>query len=282
MRRLYFIIILMIVSNLGCALFENFDELPMFIEVNSVRVSTNVSEGTSSHNILDIWPNAEGQSLGVFEMPITFQVLDDNDKTNMIYFAGIRRAGIPGDHTIYPFFERITFERDFVPDTRIVEDLVFNYKEETIFKVLESFELGNAFSDEIDGDELTFVETTTNGGIEGNCALVTLTEENNEFIVGTFNEIEGLPTNGTAVYMEMDYKTDVNLAVGLQAEVNGSEIEQFFIVLTPNETWNKVYIDLAEILQDSGLSSYKLILGGKYEGNSSAEVRFDNIKLMHF
>jgi len=268
MRRFYFIILLIVVSNLGCALFEKFDELPMFIEVDSVTLSTTAGQGSSRHNILDIWPNAEGQSLGVFEMPITFQLLDDDETTNMIYFAGVRRAGIPGDHTIYPFFERITFDRDFVPDTRIMEDLTFKYKEETLFRLVEDFETNQVFTNDIDEDELTTVVSTTNGGMEGNCGMVTLTQENNEFIVGTSDFIQGLPTNGTAVYLEMDYKTDVNLGVGL--------------VLTPTETWNKVYIDASSILQDSGLSSYSVILGARYEGSSSAEVRFDNIKLMHF
>jgi len=282
MRRFYFVIFLIIFSNLGCALFENFDELPMFIEVNSVGLNTSTAQGSASHNIIDIWPNAEGQSLGVFEMPITFQVLDDNETTNMIYFAGIRRAGFPNDHTIYPFYERIQFDRDFVPDSRVVEDLVFRYKENTQFRVIEDFELNHSFTEDIDENEETTIVRTTDGGMEGNCALITLTEENNEFVVGTSDEIIDLPTNGTAVYMELDYKTDVNLGIGLQADVNGSEIEQFLLVLTPNETWNKVYIDFSELLQDSALPAYRLILGARYEGDSTAEVRFDNIKLMHF
>ena len=285
MYRLYLIIILLVVSNLGCALFENFDELPMYIEVNEVGLTTTVLEGTARHNILDIWPNADGQSLGVFEMPISFPVLDNDLTTDMIYFAGIRRVGFDDDHTIYPFYERITFERDFVPETRIIEELNFNYKDETVFRFIEDFETNNVFTRDVDGDPETKIELSTSDGVEGSCALVTLTETNQEFAVASAIEYTGIPTNGTPVYLELDYFTEINLSIGLQADVNGTEFEQYFLTLTPNQSWNKVYIDLSEILQDSGLDSYRILLGALKDvngGESEVEIRFDNIKLLHF
>ena len=282
MHKFYLIIFLVVFSSLGCALFENLEDLPMFVEIDEVSLTTNPAQGTTRHNILDIWPNADGQSLGVFELPISFPVLDDNLETNMIYFAGIRRAGISDDHTIYPFYERITFDRDFVADSTVVEDLNFNYKEETVFRIVEDFEINHVFTRDVDEDPETSIEQSGTGGIEGNCGLIKLSTDNPKFEAATSSELLSLPTDGTAVYMELDYLTEVNLSIGLQATVNGTEFEQYFITLTPNTSWNKVYIDLAEILQDSDLDAYRLLLGAQVIDETEAEIRIDNIKLMHF
>ena len=282
MRRFHVIILILIFSNTNCALFENFDEIPMFIEVQSVDLITNTAQGSSSHNILDIWPNADGQSLGVFEIPISFPVLDTDDQTNMIYFAGIRRVGFTEDHTIYPFYERVTIDRPFVPDSRIVDNLSFRYRDDVNFRLVEDFELSHVFTKDVDEDMETNVEVSGTGCEEGNCGLIRLTEEHPEFAAATNIEFSNIPTNGTPVYIEMDYKTDINLTIGLQALVNGTEFEQYFLSLTPNESWNKVYIDLSEILQDSDLDSYRILFGALYQGTTEAEIRIDNIKLLHF
>ncbi len=282
MYKFYFVIAILIFTSLGCALFDNFDELPMFVTVESVGVVTNPSQGSASHKIQDIWPSADGQSIGVFEVPTTFPVLDDDAITTMTYFAGIRRVGIADDHTIYPFYERIIVDKDFVAESACIENLTFNYIDNLNFRIVEDFEISHVFSRDVDEDPITELLITSTGGFEGNCGLMTLTEENPEIEVATASEISGIPTNGTAVYLELDYQTEINLNVGLQANINGTEFEQYFLTLTPNSIWNKVYIDLSEILQDSGLDSYRVLFGATYQGSTTAEIRIDNVKLVHF
>lgn len=282
MYKFYFVIGILVLTSLGCALFENFDELPMFITVESVGVTTNPSQGSASHDIRDIWPSVDGQSIGVFEMPATFPVLDDDGIATMTYFAGIRRVGFMDDHTIYPFYERIIVDKDFEPESTCVENLTFNYLDDLSFRLVEDFELSHVFTRDVDEDLETDLSITSVGCFEGNCGLMTLTEENPEVEVATSSEIGGIPTNGTPVYLEINYQTEINLNIGLQAVINGTEFEQYFLTLTPNNIWNKRYIDLSEILQDSGLDTYRILFGATYQGSTSAEIRIDNVKLIHF
>lgn len=268
----------------SCALFESFDEIPMFIEIDSVSVETESGQGTSRHDIIDIWPSVDGQTIGVFEIPITFPVLDDDgdDVSNLFYQAGIDRLGRNNDHIIYPFFDRIEIDRAFIADTTIRENLAFTYKDETNFRLVESFEVGHSFTLDVDQDTSTFITITDADCLEGTCGLIQLTPENPSFSAATTEAFLDIPVNSTPVYIEMEYKTDINLSVGLQSNVNGIDFEQFFVTMTPTETWNKVYIEVTDILTVSQLESYRLLLGAVSTLSEDAEIRIDNIKLLHF
>lgn len=282
MNKWYLLIFAVAIGISSCALFENFDELPMFIEINEVGLSTNPDQGTNHHNIIDIWPTADGQGIGVFEMPTTFPVLDDDSNTKIFYQAGIKRVGVQDDHTIYPFYNRLEVDYTFAPDSTIVEDLVFTYRDETKIRFAEPFNESHLFIREVDPDSITTIQIVNDDCAEDNCALIVLTPENPEFAASTINRYEGIPIDGTAVYLELEYKTDINLSIGLQSEVNGTDFEQYFLTLTPTETWNKVYIDMAEILLASQLDSYRILIGALSLKEETVEVRVDNIKLLHF
>ena len=283
MNKWYLLIIVtctLIISS--CALFESFDELPMYIDVDSVSVSTTLEQGTENHAILDIWPSSDGQSIGVFEIPIIFPVLDEDEETTLFYQAGIRRVGKTEDHTIYPFFNRIDVTRPFAPDSTITENLVFTYREETKVRFAESFEIQHIFAKEVDLDSVTNLVIVDDDCAEGNCGLVTLTPENPEFAAATSEAFQNVPLNGTPIYLELEYKTEINLSIGLQSTINGTDFEQYFVTLTPNETWNKVYIDMTEIVLASQLESYRILIGALNVTEGPAEVRVDNIKFLHF
>lgn len=280
----WYILIFVALGISSCALFESFDEIPMFIEIDSVSVAAELGQGTSRHAINDIWPSVDGQTIGVFELPITVPILDadEDDEVTLFYQAGIDRVGRANDHIIYPFFDRIELTRAFEPDTTIAENLSFEYKEETIFRLIEQFENAHVFNLDIDEDTLTSVKIINDGCVEGDCGLIQLTPENPSFSAATSEAYLDIPVNSTPVYIEMEYKTDINLSVGLQSNVNGIEFEQFFVSMTPTETWKKVYIEVTDILTVSQLESYRILIGAFSTLNDTAEIRIDNIKLLHF
>lgn len=280
MYRCYFLIIVLIIGVNSCALFESNDEVPMFIEVNSVQLETKTGEGTNRHAIRDIWPSVDGQTIGVFEMPISFPVLSEDDEVRMIYQAGIKRVGFAEDHTIYPFFDTIDVSRAYGSNNIIVEDLIFKYKDDVRFRFIEAFDAQHVFVRAIDDDDDTNMIIKNDDCAEGSCGVIELTPENPEFAAATSDAYD-VPTNGGPVYLELEYKTEVNLSIGLQAIVNGTDFEQYFLTLPPNDTWRKVYIDLAPTLQLSQLEAYRIVLGALSLEDSSVEVRVDNIKLLH-
>ena len=114
-------------------------------------------------------------------------------------------------------------------------------------------------------------------------------KDNALFEAATNTIFEGLPINNTRVFLEMDYRNDVQFAVGLIGHaINIAEAKEYFIVLNEREEWNKIYIDLTEILNQSGFNQYQVTMtavipfeNGDFvqdEGN----LYFDNMKIVHF
>jgi hypothetical protein len=92
-----------------------------------------------------------------------------------------------------------------------------------------------------------------------------------------------LPTTGTSVFLEMNYKSNNSFTVGLI--VNGSVTSQkSVLVINPSETWNKIYINLTpSVSASSGATSFKVFLSAMKNTNvPKAEIYFDNFKLLHF
>ena len=162
--------------------------------------------------------------------------------------------------------------------------MTFRYRDETKIRFAESFGVDHIFIREVESEDSTAtIQIVNDDCAEGSCGLVMLFPDGpTEFAVATVDAIPDIPVNGTAVYLELEYKTDINLSIGLQAEVNGTEFEQYFFTLTPTDTWNKVYIDMADILLASQLDSYRILIGALNLEDEPVEVRVDNIKLLHF
>jgi len=283
MKKLFkFILVILIFSVGSCGLFDNFSDTPMFLELKDPSLITLSNQGSASHKILDIWAAADGSSLGVFEMPITIPVYDENSTTNVQYFAGIRRNGTTNDNIQYPFYDRINFSYDYVPEVVRTDDLVFAYRDDAIFSLTENFSGVHTFSVDVDGDTNTKIVQVNDGCQEGACGLILLETDSSRIEVASAIGLQGLPTNGTPVYLELDYKNDIKFSIGLQGEFNGNNFEQYLIVLKEKEEWNKLYLDLTQLLQDSGLETYRVLFGATNDSSDPGRVYLDNVKLVHF
>ncbi len=280
MQKLFkFFLVIVIFSVGSCGLFDNFDENPMFISLKDPSLVTFSNEGSNSHKILDIWVSADGRSIGVFEMPDTIPVFDQNSITSMQYFAGIRRNGTMNDHWQYPFYERITISYDYEPEVIKSDPLEFSYRDDVVFSLVENFTGTHTFTVDVDGDSSTRVQQVNEGCFEGACGLITLETDTSEIEVASGIGLEGLPVDGTPVYLELDYKNEVEFSIGLQGELGNLELEQYIIELKPSSEWNKIYLDFTDLLQQSGLETYRVLFGSN---SGPGKIYLDNVKLLHF
>ncbi len=285
MSNLTKITVIILLFGIGsCGLFDSADEAPMFIELSSVSVNADEIEGSSGHAIKEIWVAADGQNIGVFEPGTKVPVLDTDETTNMVFFAGIHRNEIRSDHTMYPFYDQISLFYDYSPGGIIEVDLEFNYKENLTFQFIEDFETTNQiFTQEVDGDDSTKLVITNDDTFEGfGSGYAKLDTMNPEIEFATTVNFTDVPTNGTPVYLEMDYKTEVPLNVGLRATVGVNEANSYWLALLPNEEWEKVYIDLSELLIQSQLEEYRILMGANVGDMEEAEFFIDNVKFIHF
>ncbi|HFC01058.1 MAG TPA: hypothetical protein ENJ53_09670 [Phaeodactylibacter sp.] len=273
------------------------EPIPAYIHLESFDVTTDGTQGTAASKITDAWFSLKTEGfLGVYELPKTFPVLAEG-KTTMFIQPGIKTNGINGTPDIYPFFEDQEVEVDLTPGETHNINLHTQYKSSVIFEYLEDFDGGNTLTIFPDTSAKADVTTTSAGAFEGKSALFTL-DENHPIIQVASNKlmprdnpdtspIEGLPLQGgSSIFLEMHYKNEGVLQVGLVGYKSGSTtpIRSFFIALNPKGEWNKIYINLTDELlsTSSDLENFQILFGANLpEGQTSATFQIDNLKVLH-
>lgn len=268
----------------ACDLLDSGGPEAVFLKMDDPQVLTNPDQGANTNNISDVWVFANGASIGVYFLPATVPVILDSDPTEMIIFPGVRLNGISSAPAINPFYESIEFSDSYSNGEDVEIPLVFTYKGEAIFELLENFEGNHIFTFDEDGNAETTLSTTTDEFRNGARSGVLQVSENNpvlesaSFLVFDSEFIQNGP-----VFLEMDYKNSVDILIGLIGVEGIVSFKNYKLGLRPSEQWNKVYIDFTEDISQSQLEGYRLLFGIAYDSTKTESIAYiDNIKLLHF
>ena len=268
---------------------DSVENIPSYISVNSAAVNPTSTQGTASHKIVDAWVYAGNDLVGGFELPAKFPVLKSGT-TEVSVLAGIKMNGINETRVPYPFYEiikkTITLEREKISN---LGDLRFSYKQTTKFAWQENFEIANSSIEitarsEVSLQRVKLPELATAFPNESNeyAAKVVITNDTSVFECQTQGAFI-LPTDGNSAFLELNYKSNNRFVVGLVA--NGSVATQNqILVINPSATWNKIYINLTPTLSANNTAgSFRVfIIATKDTDIPTAEIYFDNFKLVHF
>ncbi len=269
----------------GCNQDKHLAAIPYFLSIPSVEVGDGGIGVVNTHRITEVWAYADSVFIGAFPVPGTIPALDDDDLIHLELFAGIRDNGQAEDPIIYPFYSTV---RRTLSVSDGSSELVprFDYIRSVKTSLSEGFENGNIFREDLDGNDETRLEVVSHERLDGLVGAFALDPQHRDFEVASAFALNQLPTDGSPVYLEMDYVSDVNLAVGLRgSSANVEPISFYKIVLFPTGERNKVYINFGPDLQASQLSSYQVIFKATYDESLSFDTQFvylDNIKLLHF
>ena len=289
-KNIFTLFIIATVSLLAGCSKTTIDEIPSYIAIDTTSINVASLQGTASQKISDTWVYADNELIGAFEVPAQFPVLK-NGSSELSIFAGIRLNGINETRAPYPFYEKITrtvnLEREKITD---LGHLKFLYVVGTKFAWQEDFEQANLSIDSTARSEVNLVRTRMTSELaaafpfEMNewAAKIIIPDDSLVFECASHDSYR-LPTTGTSVFLEMNYKSNNSFTVGLI--VNGSVTSQkSVLVINPSETWNKIYINLTpSVSASSGATSFKVFLSAMKNTNvPKAEIYFDNFKLLHF
>lgn len=284
MRRNTLAWVMMIALGLvACDIINPEEPIPAFLYISAFALETSPDEGSSSDNIRELWLTVDGQSLGAYRIPNAIPILAEGAAEIRLQ-AGIRDNGITRDPNTYPFYAPATFNRDLVPgDTDTLPPIAFRYREETQFAFIEDFE-----------DDLAVfegIERSTAEVFEGEYAgLIQLDTLNTVVRLGTTAAYSNLTALSPQVYVEMNYLSDVPVAVGVagQPDVPGFPTVALDAGFLPNSEWNKIYFSLGGLLQQGQFGSVQIVLEAfltdpqQLGPDGVARVYLDNIKLVHF
>ncbi|MCB0662567.1 MAG: hypothetical protein KDC24_07500, partial [Saprospiraceae bacterium] len=162
------------------------------------------------------------------------------------------------------------------------------YRSNCGFAILEEFNSSSQiFTDDIDGNTNTAIEITSQDAFEGTSGKIVLTETNPSIIFGSDidrNNLTNLPNNGTAVWLEVNFKGDTEIifgVIGIDEFGNPESFPEFGINRTAD--WNKVYFDLSQLVQDQRYVAFQIFGGASLPSNATeATILLDNIKLVYF
>ncbi len=260
--------------------------VPAFIQVDTITFQTlYVDQGTSVQKITDVWVFADDQTIGAFEMPCTVPILKDGPGKLRLE-AGIKLNGISSTRVPNPFFKPIIIEGfDFVPDSTVTANFGTEYYETVEFIWMEDFE-GNSISIDTTSKSTVNMELTEPGTSEtfqgGHSGIIVLDSTNNYYEAASYEAFD-LPTDGSPVFLEMNYKCNNMLVIGIFAQDASQIIQDAVIYLNPSDDWNKIYINLTNKLKEySNALDFKIFFGAIYDTpDEQAVILLDNIKLMY-
>ena len=252
--------------------------VPAYVYIPSFSLITKSGEGTNSHKITDAWVYVDGQINGVFQMPITLPIVELGQH-EITVFAGIRNNGTRSNPIINPFFTAYKITRNLSAGKVDTLQPTSSYIANTQFKIMENFELGNIFTVNRDNDA-TLRFTNVDNGFEGKSGQIVLTKSNPIMEKASTTKAQ-LSDSAENIYLEMNYKTQAELTVGLVGSDNLGEISTFKITLFPSKEWNKTYINLTNEAKDLKKKDFQIVFRSLLPDTlSSATILIDNVKLI--
>lgn len=266
----------------SCNFFDSSDAVPMILDISEAQLVTEIEQGANTHAITDAWVYVDGFSVGVYQLPAQVPILSENEKAEIVLFAGVRKNGIQNDPIEYPFYDRIDISLDFEPGQTKDITPEFRYQEDVIFEVIEGFEVGHIFSDDVDSDPNSYIALSSAEAASGSSSgLLKLDSTATELEASIQEYLKVSDIGNGNIFLEMDYKNDLEFQIGLLTVIGNLELKEYAIILKQSEEWNKIYIDVGRGFT-GGVEFYKPLIGTI---NTSMEEKFiyvDNIKLLHF
>ncbi len=273
--------ILLLMTVVGCDTEE--EAIPAYLQIDNYTITTSASQGSDSHNIQDVWVYANNNLIGGFNLPATIPILESG-AVDIVIDPGIRDNGVSSSPRIYPYYTRFETTVNLVEGEVVSLTPSSTYNSNVTFALVEDFEESNLFEDDRDNNSATQINLSIQGAYEGSSGRIELTTDNPRIEVASNLVFEDLPTDASSqVYLEMDYKNDIALAIGLiGVDEFGFEFAFYSHVVTPQGDWNKVYINLTEVLFNSDLETYQIGFATTLPSElNSATIMLDNIKLVY-
>ena len=281
MNRILFLLV--ICSFFSCDVINGDEEVPSFVELERFSLAATPDVGSVNQNITEGWVYVNNNLIGAFAEGSPFPVLEGG-QVEIIVDPGIHENGIGFTPSLYPYYTRYRTTANLVRGEVNKINPVFEYRENTDFLLIQEFENNTIFTVDRDGDEETRINYTTDGALEGLSGIITLDQDNPTVNVAT-NTFFNLPTFGVNdPWLEINFKTDVPLALGLLSFDDGGNVSQLYgHGLNTTSIWKKVYINLKEIIINNPTPPYQLGFGAELpSGQTTGTIMIDNIKLLQF
>lgn len=279
----FFLLWLLIAS---CGITDTFSPVPAYVKLEDPKVNTDQAQGASTHKITDAWVFQNGQIIGVYPLPAQVPLIVDEREQEILILAGIRNNGANDSPVFYPFYKSIQVIKKFEQSKTEKIPLEFSYIDQVKFNLIADFEQINLFGFDLDEKPSTGLVLSSDASASGQrSGKVSLDKENSFIEIATTDRILKSAGASGKSYIEMDYYGEAEIALGVisyQESGNTGGLE-YKVVLRPQTSWNKVYVEVTEFINASSLKDFRIALAFSLPpGKDAAVCYIDNIKMVRF
>ena len=269
---------------LGCS---KGDAVPAFAEVQAFTMTTASAQGAATIKVTDAWVTLDDELIGVWELPARIPLLGEGSH-KLALEPAIKRNGAFDDRLRYPFYTAWSGTVQLQREATVMVQPATAYTAETSVWN-EGFEDPFSQFQAADDSDTALIRFTPAMNPDVNflgdspCAGFRLDAEHPFARAQTDEDFESF---GGPAFLEIDHQGDATITVGLLYFAGGQQRYEPYIYLPPTQradgtlAWNKVYVDLSGFF-NSNVSERDLYISAQLPaGRSSAQVYFDNIKLL--
>ena len=236
----------------------------------------------------------DGILVGNFELPAEFPVLAKAGAHTVRVSPRVVVNTLSDDRRIYPFFNSYPLSVNVeLGKTYTIKPVCsddpssIKYPSEGTGQFPETFEgIGTIFRYTLNS-KVDTISRTSNADLvfDGNFSMLMEMNSTDDYMEFETVKEYTLPTNSRPVYLEFNYRTDVNLNIGFYAtNINTNEVDDVnFITLLPtNDSWKKAYLSFGAILNKYSGAKYRFYFKANHDsGRTTSKVLLDNVRLIY-
>ncbi len=259
---------------------------PSYLRVESFVVSTNnLTQGTNNQNITEAIVYINDQNLGVYHLPALVPLTIEGSYKVEIAPAIIENAIASNLRFPYTFLTAFDTLITLTKGATAIVHPRSVYRSTVKFVMIEDFEnptplIGKTTFNT--ADTLIRDSLPADNLEKGHCALFEI-KDGQTMEYATRSEYS-LPTSTSSeTFVEINYKTELPLAIGLYIDEPNTIIKTGVVTLNPKENWSKAYIKLTNLVSTKPTGTkFSLFISAANTGSGPQKVFVDNIKIIHF
>ena len=268
---------------------------PAYLSIPDLDLKTDyVAEGSAHSKITTVWVFANDKSIGVFNLPCIIPILEEGN-TKIEVYAGVNMNGIDATRVLYSPYKKFegtvnlsVLDTNYLLAAKVPE---ITYSDIATVLIVEDFDQTGQNLSKTARSDTNFIRSKKASEVfinpdevedNGKVGVFTLDGEKTFFEAFT-SEIYDLPKGSQSVFLEMTYKNEIPITLGVVAQIPGGSEQAQTIYLYESEEWNKIYINLVtEISSYPSANGFKIFVGAiKPDSMDSAKVYLDNIKIAY-
>ena len=238
--------------------------------------------GHPSARVKDVWLYIDGDLQGAYPLPATIPLLREGT-VRLQFNAGILLNGISATRAAYPFFVPWDTVVDLYRGRTDTLRPRTSYRNTVRYVWLEDFDnLGFGLRARSGSDTVLLRENRADSVFEGLSSLYMAVDQRAPYLVAESIDQFGL-TAGKPCFLELNYRNNVPLQVGLQSQLGSDISDPLWIVeLAPTALWSKQYINFSPYLGVVNGARYRVLLRPLHPSGSTVTSRVwvDNLKLL--